>query len=377
MFFINRDQKEHQRTENTLLLIFCVIDYTSLLLLTKFLTIPACFLSLLKRANIKSTISKATMKIRLPSNLFGNNVHTTRNMTKSLPAESAAYVSVQGQALGDASQDDTIISTYQEHILPSNVAAPYEDYIDDGSMTTCTNMFAENRTRKVQIYTENCTDSDSDIDLKLPLELLGSSCIDNALDRFEGMSEIDPELPSSGSGESEMDNVNNQSSSSYKDDSDSVPEQELQISNPQQIKRDDTDDSGGSITVVDAHVLDLSSVSQKSEMDNVNDSGGSTCKNEHDSFYSRKDEIICCLLGICFALIGICLFYSHSHITLLSEFNNLERERNQLKFENSMMKSGNNALIDNCYFKIRSGYCTDGLIQSTYDWHNWIMTFFP
>ena len=120
----------------------------------KILTTPACFFLLLIRANIRSTISKDTMKVRLPTSLNGKNVHTTRNITESLPAESA-------------SQDDTLISTCKEHMtLPSNAAVPYEDYVDDGSMTTCTNMFAENRTRKVQIYTKNCADSDSDIDSK-------------------------------------------------------------------------------------------------------------------------------------------------------------------------------------------------------------------
>ena len=37
--------------------------------------------------------------------------------------------------------------------------------------------------------------------------------------------------------------------------------------------------------------------------------------------------------GICFTFNGICLFYSHSDSTLLSEFNNLERERNRLKLK--------------------------------------------
>ena len=130
-----------------------------------------------------------------------------------------------------------------------------------------------------------------DIDLKLPLESLGSSCIDNALDRFEA------KLPSFGSGKSEMDKkVNNQSYSSHKDNSDSIPEQELGISNPQQRETHDTHHSGGSTTVVDVHDLDLSSIPENIEMDNANDSGCSTCKNEHDSFYSRKDKIVCCLL---------------------------------------------------------------------------------
>ena len=161
------------------------------------------------------------MKIRLPTSLFGKNVHTTRNMIESLPAESAANMSAQNQDIGDASQDDTLLSTYQENILPSNVAAPYEDYIDDGSMTTCTHMYEDIRTRQVQIDfqrghadTKNCTDSDSDIDLKLPLELLGSSCINSALGRFEATCEIDPELPNSYPQRSETENADKEGSTS-------------------------------------------------------------------------------------------------------------------------------------------------------------------
>ena len=317
------------------------------------------------------------MKNRLPtrSSLYGNNlnVHTThttaRNMTESLPREeSEAIISAQNQVLGDVSQDDNLPSTritYQENSVPSNVnvAASYKDPID--AISACTKKIAENRTRKVQIDVPDWHTDENN--LQSHLELLDE--IHNAVEEFEEMFKTDPEpLSCAGSGNSEMD----KSSSSRKRHSDSVPDQDRE--------KEDTHDRDGSITIVDGEDLDGSPILEKSVTDNANDStrSGSTNANEHDSSYPRKDYIIshCLLLIFCITLIGICLFYYHSHCALLSKFKDLEGERNLLKFEILMIKPDNSALIDNCYFNIWPGNCSDGLIQSTYDWYDWIMSFF-
>ena len=184
--------------------------------------------------------------IRLPASPYGgSNVATTRNMTEyeSLPSEAAAAdTSAQTQDLTDVLQDDSLLSsTHQGNTAASNVAAPYEEYIDDGSVTTCPELFAKNQMRKVQIDfqcvqidfqhwnadNEKCTDIDSQNHLKLPL---------------------------------------------------GFPDQELWISIPQEKEKDDTHDSEGSVTIVDSHdLLDLkSSVPMKSETDDANGIGGST-----------------------------------------------------------------------------------------------------
>lgn len=148
----------------------------------------------------------------------------------------------------------------------------------------------------------------------------------------------------------------------------------------EQQKTNSETDNGAGILVVDKggsiHSRPLSDISINTLDINAAD--------EIDELEIRKkNQIIYCLLGICTAI--VCCFYhtwisrNAREIALLTKVESMEKEINQLKFENAMMKPDNALFeIDNCYFNIRTsagfGGCADDLTQSAYDWFDWSVT---